>query len=108
MYWFYRYNDILEKKESEFELLKVFAYIDEENKVINSYFKEFKSHFSTIIEFLLDKGVSYKSICEQSFKLILEKFPVYVLNDFLKSKNKNQLNRMRVIDSLLAKFLKSR
>ena len=98
----------MQKTENEFELLKVFAYIEEENKLINENFKEFKKHFSTIIEFLLDKGASFKSVCEESFRIVLEKFPIYVFNDFLKSKNKNQLNRVKIIDTLLAKFLKAK
>ena len=56
-FFIFRYNAILEKKENELELLKVFAYIEEENKLIDKNFKEFKKHFSTIIEFLLDKGL---------------------------------------------------
>jgi hypothetical protein len=89
-----------------FEVLNCLRYLEDEHKKINSYFKDFKSIFSVVMNLYIDERLTFSSYCETSFKLILEKFPIYTFDELLKARNKNQISRVEALDKIFKKYCK--
>jgi hypothetical protein len=98
--------ELFDTVDKNVNFLQAMKYLDDDNKKVEIYFKDFKNYFSIIINLYIDEKITFGSLCENSLKLILEKFPIYTLNEFIKSQNKNQLNRVEVLDKIFKKHLK--
>jgi hypothetical protein len=98
--------ELFETVEKNVNFLQAMKYLEDDNKKVEIYFKDFKNYFSTIINLYIDEKVTFGSLCDSALKLILEKFPIYMLNELIKAKNKNQLNRVEVLDKIFKKHLK--
>lgn len=95
------------KKES-FEIIKCLAYLEEENKKINSFFKDFKKIFGIIMNIYIDERITFSTHCESAFKSILEKFPIFTFDELMKARNKNKITRLEALDKIFKKFCKPR
>jgi len=93
-------------KPENFEVLNCLRYLEDENKKINSYFKDFKTIFSVLMNLYIDEKITFSSYCENSFKLILEKFPIFTFDELLKARNKNQISRVEALDRIFKKYCK--
>jgi len=103
------FNDSNEPNEkNDFEFLQALAYLDDDNKQVDSFFKNFKNIFSIVLNLYIDEKGSFGNLCENSFRLIIEKFPIYTFNELLRAKNKNQLSRIELLNKMLSKYLKSK
>ena len=92
-----------EMQQFQMEALKAMAYIDSEKKELEKYFKNFKDVLSSIINEILNEKVIFGSVCNNSMKLIIERFPIYIFNELVKKKKKGQLSRIEFFDSQLKK-----
>ena len=81
-------------KPENFEVISCLRYLDEELKSINSYFSDFKKIFGIIMNLYIDERLTFSILCENSLKLILEKFPIFCFDEMLKARNKNQISRI--------------
>jgi hypothetical protein len=93
-------------KKFNYECLKVLAYVEEENKKIETLFKNFKNIFSIVINLFIDEKVSFGNLCEGLMKNAIDKFPIFCFNELTKARNKNQMSRVEVLDRMFNKFLK--
>ncbi len=93
-------------KPESFEVLSCLRYLEDEHKKINSYFKDFKRIFSVIMNLYIDERLTFSSYCETSFKLILEKFPIFTFDELIKARNKNQISRVEALDRIFKKYCK--
>jgi hypothetical protein len=98
--------ELFETVDKNVNFLQAMKYLEDDNKKVEIYFKDFKNYFSTIMNLYIDERITFGSLCETALKLVLEKFPIYTLNEFIKAKNKNQLNRVEVLDKIFKKHLK--
>lgn len=94
-------------KPENFEVLTCLRYLEDENKKINSFFKDFKNIFSILMNLYIDERITFSSLCETSFKLILEKFPIFIFDESLKARNKNQISRVEALDKIFKKYCKA-
>ncbi len=94
------------EKPENFEILKCLAYLDDENKKINSFFKDFKKIFGILMNLYIDERITFSSQCESAFKAILEKFPIFTFDELLKAKNKNKIARLEALDKIFKKYCK--
>ena len=92
-----------EMQQFQMEALKAMAYIDSEKKELEKYFKNFKDVLSSIINEILNEKVIFGSVCNNSMKLIIERFPIYIFNELVKAQKKGQLSRIEFFDSQLKK-----
>ena len=57
-------------------------------------------------------GVSFRdrivqrTLCDNSMKLIIERFPVYIFNELIKAQKKGQIARIEFFNTMLTKHLK--
>ena len=54
----------------------------------------------------IDERITFSSYCDNSFKLILEKFPIFTFDELLKARNKNQISRIEALDKIFKKYCK--
>ena len=92
-----------EMQQFQMEALKAMAYIDSEKKELEKYFKNFKDVLSSIINEILNEKVIFGSVCNNSMKLIIERFPIYIFNELVKAQKKGQLSRIEFFDCQLKK-----
>ena len=92
-----------EMQQFQMEALKAMAYIDSEKKELDKYFKNFKDVLSSMINEILNEKVIFGSVCNNSMKLIIERFPIYIFNELVKAQKKGQLSRIEFFDSQLKK-----
>ena len=95
-------------KPESFEIIKCLAYLDDENKKINSFFKDFKKIFGILMNLYIDERITFSTQCESAFKAILEKFPIFTFDELLKAKNKNKIARLEALDKIFKKYCKPR
>ena len=90
----------------QMEAMKAMSYIDNEKKVIEKYFLKFKDILNSIINEGLNEKVAFGTLCDNSMKLIIEKFPVYIFNELVKAQKKEQLARIEYFNNQLNKNLR--
>ena len=96
-----------EVSQFQMEAMKAMSYIDTEKKEIEKYFQNFKDILSSIINESLNEKVAFGTVCNNSMKVINEKFPIYIFSELVKAQKKNQLSRVEFFDSQLKKNLRS-
>ena len=96
-----------EVSQFQMEAMKAMSYIDTEKKEIEKYFQNFKDILSSIINESLNEKVAFGTVCNNSMKVIIEKFPIYIFSELVKAQKKNQLSRVEFFDSQLKKNLRS-
>ena len=96
-----------EVSQFQMEAMKAMSYIDTEKKEIENYFQNFKDILSSIINESLNEKVAFGTVCNNSMKIIIEKFPIYIFSELVKAQKKNQLSRVEFFDSQLKKNLRS-
>jgi hypothetical protein len=99
--------ELFETVDKNVNFLQAMKYLENDNKKVEIYFKDFKNYFSKLMNLYIDEKLTFGPLCENALKLILERFPIYTLNEFIKAKNKNQLNRVEVLDMIFKKHLKN-
>jgi hypothetical protein len=105
------FNDmcrLFEVVDGNINFLQAMQYLDEDNKKIDVYFKDFKNLFSTIINLYIDEKFTFGTLCDKAMGLVIQKFPIYCLNELMKAQKKGQLNRIEVIDKMFKKHLKEK
>ena len=100
-------NQSSEVQQFQMEAMKAMAYIDSEKKELEKYFKNFKDVLSSIINEILNEKMIFGSVCNNSMKLIIERFPIYIFNELVKSQKKGQLSRIEFFNSQLKKNLEN-
>ena len=95
-----------EAKNFQLEMLKAMAYIDDEKKLIEQYFNEFKDIMSAIINEALNEKMAFGNLCDKCIKLITERFPIYVFNEIAKAQKKEQIARVEYFNIQLKKIFK--
>jgi hypothetical protein len=103
---FSNFTDGKNMEQFNYETMKVLAYVEEENKKIDSVFKNFKQLFSIILNIYIDERISYGTNCEQIIKNVIDKFPIFCFNELTKARNKNQIARIELLDRMFSKYLK--
>ena len=98
-------NQTSELAQFQMEAMKAMSYIDTEKKVVDKYFHKFKEILTSIINEFLNEKVAFGSVCGNSMKLIIERFPIYIFGELVKAQKKNQLSRIEFFDSQLRKNL---
>lgn len=89
-----------------FESLKVLAYTEEENRRLGLFFTNFKNIFSIVMSLYIDEKSFFGNLCDNALRLILERFPIFSFNEFIKAQNKNQISRIELLDKMFKKHLK--
>jgi hypothetical protein len=100
-------NQSSEVQQFQMEAMKAMAYIDSEKKELEKYFKSFKDILSSIINEILNEKMIFGSVCNNSMKLIIERFPIYIFNELVKAQKKGQLSRIEFFNSQLKKNLEN-
>ena len=100
-------NQSSEVQQFQMEAMKAMAYIDSEKKELEKYFKNFKDILSSIINEILNEKMIFGSVCNNSMKLIIERFPIYIFNELVKAQKKGQLSRIEFFNSQLKKNLEN-
>ena len=85
------------------EAIKALNYIDDEKKIVNEYFEKFSEIIKSIINAYLNEKMSFSSICNNSMKLIIERFPIFVFNELTKAQKKEQISRIEFFSEQLRK-----
>ena len=98
-------NQSSEMQQFQMEAMKAMVYIDSEKKELEKYFKNFKDILTSIINEILNEKMIFGSVCNNSMKLIIERFPIYIFNELVKSQKKGQLSRIEFFNSQLKKNL---
>ena len=88
----------------QMEAMKAMSYIETEKK-IEKYFHKFKDILTSIINEILNEKVAFGTLCNNSMKLIIERFPIYIFSELVKAQKKNQLSRIEFFDTQLKKNL---
>ena len=96
-----------EVAQFQMEAMKAMSYIDTEKKEIEKYFHKFKDILSSIINESLNEKVAFGTVCNNSMKLIIERFPIYIFSELVKAQKKNQLSRIEFFDTQLKRNLNS-
>ena len=94
-----------EVAQFQMEAMKAMSYIDTEKKEIEKYFHKFKDILTAIINESLNEKVAFGTVCNNSMKLIIERFPIYIFNELVKAQKKSQLSRIEFFDTQLKKNL---
>ena len=94
-----------EVAQFQMEAMKAMSYIETEKKEIEKYFHNFKDILTSIINESLNEKVAFGTVCNNSMKLIIERFPIFIFNELVKAQKKNQLARIEFYDSQLRKNL---
>ena len=100
-------NQSSEVQQFQMEAMKAMAYIDSEKKELEKYFKNFKDILSSIINEILNEKMIFGSVCNNSMKLIIERFPIYIFNELVKAQKKGQLSRIEFFNTQLKKNLEN-
>ena len=98
-------NQTSEIAQFQMEAMKAMSYIDTEKKEVEKYFEKFKDILSSIINESLNEKVAFGTVCNNSMKIIIEKFPIYIFSELVKAQKKNQLSRIEFFDTQLKKNL---
>ena len=98
-------NQTSELAQFQMEAMKAMSYIETEKKEVEKYFHKFKDILTSIINEYLNEKVAFASVCGNSMKLIIERFPIYIFGELVKAQKKNQLSRIEFFDSQLKKNL---
>ena len=98
-------NQTSELAQFQMEAMKAMSYIETEKKEVEKYFHKFKDILTSIINEYLNEKVAFASVCGNSMKLIIERFPIYIFGELVKAQKKNQLSRIEFFDSRLKKNL---
>jgi hypothetical protein len=85
------------------EAIKALNYIDDEKKIVNEYFDKFSDIIKSIINAYLNEKMSFSSVCNNSMKLIIERFPIFVFNELTKAQKKEQISRIEFFSEQLRK-----
>ena len=96
-----------EVAQFQMEAMKAMSYIDTEKKEIEKYFHKFKDILSSIINESLNEKVAFGTVCNNSMKLIIERFPIYIFSELVKAQKKNQLSRIEFFDTQLKRNINS-
>ena len=94
-----------EVAQFQMEAMKAMSYIDTEKKEIEKYFHKFKDILTSIINESLNEKIAFGNVCNNSMKLIIERFPIYIFSELVKAQKKNQLSRIEFFDTQLKKNL---
>lgn len=95
-----------EQAKYNYEAMKALSYVQDESKELEKYFSNFKLVMTVIVNAYLNEKMGFSTLCETSMKLIIEKFPLYVFNELMKSQKKGQIARMEFLNNMLVKNLK--
>ena len=95
-----------EAKNFQLEMLKAMAYIDDEKKLIENYFDEFKDILSSIINEALNEKMAFGNLCDRTMQLIFERFPIFLFNEIAKAQKKEQIARVEYFNIQLKKVFK--
>ncbi len=87
-------------------MLKAMAYIDDEKKLIENYFDEFKDILSSIINEALNEKMAFGNLCDRTMQLIFERFPIFLFNEIAKAQKKEQIARVEYFNIQLKKVFK--
>ena len=98
-------NQTSELAQFQMEAMKAMSYIETEKKEVEKYFHKFKDILTSIINEYLNEKVAFASVCGNSMKLIIERFPIYIFGELVKAQKKNQLSRIEFFDTQLRKNL---
>ena len=98
-------NQSSEVQQFQMEAMKAMAYIDSEKKELEKYFKNFKDILTSIINEILNEKMIFGSVCNNSMKIIIERFPIYIFNELVKAQKKGQLSRIEFFNAQLKKNL---
>ena len=98
-------NQTSELAQFQMEAMKAMSYIETEKKEVEKYFHKFKDILTSIINEYLNEKVAFASVCGNSMKLIIERFPIYIFGELVKAQKKNQFSRIEFFDSQLKKNL---
>ena len=98
-------NQTSELAQFQMEAMKAMSYIETEKKEVEKYFHNFKDILSSIINESLNEKVAFGNICNNSMKLIIERFPIFIFGELVKAQKKNQLSRIEFFDTQLKKNL---
>ena len=96
-----------EVAQFQMEAMKAMSYIDTEKKEIEKYFHKFKDILTSIINESLNEKIAFGNVCNNSMKLIIERFPIYIFSELVKAQKKNQLSRIEFFDTQLKRNLNS-
>ena len=88
----------------QMEAMKAMSHTETEKK-IEKYFHKFKDILTSIINESLNEKVAFGTLCNNSMKLIIERFPIYIFSELVKAQKKNQLSRIEFFDTKLKKNL---
>ncbi len=98
-------NQTSELAQFQMEAMKAMSYIETEKKEVEKYFHNFKDILSSIINESLNEKVAFGNVCNNSMKLIIERFPIFIFGELVKAQKKNQLSRIEFFDTQLRKNL---
>ena len=98
-------NQTSELAQFQMEAMKAMSYIETEKKEVEKYFHNFKDILSSIINESLNEKVAFGNVCNNSMKLIIERFPIFIFGELVKAQKKNQLSRIEFFDTQLKKNL---
>ena len=93
-------------KQYNFEALKAMSYKEQDEKNVEAYFGNFKLIMTSIVNAYLNEKMAFGSLCDNSMKLIIERFPVYIFNELIKAQKKGQIARIEFFNTMLTKHLK--
>ena len=87
-----------EVAQFQMEAMKAMSYIETEKKEIEKYFHKFKDILTAIINESLNEKYVFGIVCNNSMKLIIERFPIFIFSELVKAQKKNQLSRIEFFD----------
>ena len=96
-----------EVAQFQMEAMKAMSYIETEKKEIEKYFHKFKDILTAIINESLNEKYVFGIVCNNSMKLIIERFPIFIFSELVKAQKKNQLSRIEFFDIQLKNNLNS-
>lgn len=95
------------ESQLQMQLLQSLRYLEDDTKKVEIYFNNYKEIFSNILNLYIDEKPSFGTLCESFLKISLEKFPIFCINELMKAKNKNQMNRIEILDRIYTKAFKA-
>lgn len=87
-------------------VLKALSYLQDENEYIKRYFDKFDDVFAFGVRVYIEERAYFSTEIEIFMRNVIEKFPIYVINQYMKYQEKGMFNRVDVLQKVLKKYLK--
>lgn len=96
-----------ESKKNKIAVLQALAYLEEEKEKISKHFENFNLILNSIVNLLIDEEDLFGINCKKFLEISLNKFPIFLFNEYLKAQTKNQLNRLNLYHKIFKKVFDS-